>query len=138
MFRSRLAGALLISAAALVTMGASLSFQTTAWAGGVTFDDPDDDANAGPPFSGIVRDRDGGPISDAKVTVTVKIFNSSLILRTDPDGHFTVNGFDKSVSPDDVEIACSKDGYVQFAVSRRPTADPKAPIPVTCILQKQS
>ena len=138
MFRSRLASALLLGAAALAAAGTSVSFHATAWAGGVTFDDPDEDANAGPPFSGIVRDRDGNAISDAKVTVTVKIFNSSLILRTDQDGHFTVNGFDKSVSPDDVAIACSKDGYVQFAISRKPTSDPKAPIPVTCILQKQS
>ena len=133
----RLGTVLFLCAAALAPLGARFSFSGPAWAGGVTFDDPDDDANAGPPFSGFVRDRNGKPVEDAKVTVTVKIFNSSLILRTDPDGHFVVNGFDKSVSPDDVEIACSKDGYVQFAQTRRPTSDPKAPIPVTCILQKQ-
>jgi hypothetical protein len=135
---ARLGTALLIGAAVLTALMVNSSWHSMAWAGGVTFDDPDQDANAGPPFSGIVRDRSGQPVEDAKVTVTVKIFNSSLILRTDADGHFTVNGFDKSVSPGDVEFACSKDGYTQFAVSRRPTSDPKAPIPVTCVLQKQS
>jgi hypothetical protein len=127
-----------LCAAALTFLGAISSDRHKAWAGGVTFDDPDQDENAGPPFIGIVRDRSGSPVGDAKITVTVKIFNSSLILRSDADGHFTVNGFDKSVSPDDVEIACSKDGYTQFAEARRPwNGDPKQSVQVTCVLQKQ-
>lgn len=133
---ARIRTALRTCAVALLVFGATFSVGDRAWAGGVTFDSPDEDANAGPPFSGIVRDRDGNPVADAKVTVTVKIFNSTLILRTDADGHFAVNGFDKSVDPADIDIACSKDGYTQFAESRRPTSDPKAPIPVICILQK--
>lgn len=135
--RARPRTALLICGAALAVFGTAYPAHDRAWAGGVTFDDPDQDANAGPPFDGFVKDRDSNPVADAKVTVTVKIFNSSLILRTDADGHFTVNGFDKSVNPDDVDIACSKDGYTQFAELRRPTSSPTAPIPVLCILQKQ-
>jgi hypothetical protein len=137
MHRARLRTALLVCAAALMSFATPLSLRDRAWAGGVTFDDPDEDANAGPPYEGIVRDRDNSPIGDAKVTVTVKIFNSSLILRSDPDGHFTVNGFDKSVTPDDVDIACSKDGYTQFAETRRPSPNATGPIQVICILQKQ-
>jgi len=126
-----------LCAAALMAFGATFSTGGRALAGGATFDDPDDDTDSGPPFSGFVRDTAGNPVDDAKITVTVKIFNSTLILRTDPDGHFIVKGFDKSVDPSDVDIACSKEGYTQYAVSRRPTGDPTAPIPVYCVLKKQ-
>jgi hypothetical protein len=137
MQRASIRAALRTCAAALVVFGATFFLCDRVWAGGVTFDDSDDsDANAGPPFSGFVKDRDGNPIDDAKITVTVKIFNSTLILRTDPDGHFLVKGFDKSVDPGDVDISCSKDGYKPYAESRRPTSDPTAPIQVDCILEK--
>lgn len=130
--------ALRACAVALLTFGATFAVGDRAWAGGVTFDSPDDsEADAGPPFSGYVKDRDGNPVDDAKITVTVKIFNSTLILRSDPDGHFLVKGFDKSVDPADVDIACSKDGYQQYAESRRPTgSDPTSPIQIDCVLQK--
>lgn len=138
MQRAPIRAALRTCAAALMVFGATFAVGGRVWAGGVTFDDPDDsEANAGPPFSGFVKDRDGNPVDDAKITVTVKIFNSTLILRTDPDGHFLVKGFDKSVDPSDVDISCSKDGYKPYAVSRRPTSsDPTAPIQVDCVLEK--
>ena len=91
-------------------------------AGGGSFDTmDDDDQESGPPFVGNVRDRDGNPIADAKVTITVKAFNSSLILRTDDQGHFNVKGFDKSVDPDGVDFSCSADGFKFFARSKNQT-----------------
>jgi hypothetical protein len=138
MQRARIRTILRICAAALMAFGATFSVCDRVWAGGVTFDSPDDsDADSGPPFSGYVKDRDGNPVADAKITVTVTVFNSTLILRTESDGHFLVKGFDKSVDPKDVDISCSKDGYTEYAKSRRPQgSDPKAPIQVDCILQK--
>ena len=124
--------------AAVLAFGVAFSICDRVWAGGVTFASPDDSAaNAGPPFAGFVKDRDGNPLPDAKVTVSVKSFNWTLILRTDSNGHFFVNGFDKSVDPTTVEISCSKDGYKEYAKSRRPpSSNPKAAIETDCILQK--
>jgi hypothetical protein len=107
------------------------------FAGGGSFDTPDDDdADAGPPYVGDVKDSKGNPIGDAKITVTVKAYNSSLILRADDQGHFFVKGFDKAVNPDEVEIACSHDGYKPFALNRERGSADKAPVEITCLLEK--
>ncbi len=108
-------------------------------AGGGSFDSMnDDDQNAGPPFIGDVRDRDGQPIPDAKVTVSVQAFNSTLVVRADDQGHFTVKGFDASVDPDGVDFTCAADGYKFFARTKQKTGgDPKAPIAVTCLVEKE-
>ncbi len=45
-----------------------------------------------------------------------------------------MRGFDKSIDPDDVEIACSKDGYKETGHARKPTSDPTSPVEVDCIL----
>lgn len=124
--------------AAVLATGLTASASQSAFAGGGSFDDMDeDDADAGPPYVGDVKDSRGNPIADAKVTVAVKAFNSSLILRADDQGHFHIKGFDKSVNPDEVDIACSMDGYKPYALSRQPTgSDPKSPIEIVCVLEK--
>ncbi len=108
-------------------------------AGGGSFDSMDDsDDDSGPPYVGNVKDRDGNAIADAKVTIKVAAFNSSLILRTDDQGHFNVKGFDKSVDPDGVDFSCSADGFKFFARTKAKTGDgPKAPVAVTCLVEKQ-
>ena len=122
----------LVVAAVLLAAGSSSGL-----AGGGSFDTPDDDdADAGPPYVGDVKDSKGDPIADAKITVTVKAYNSSLILRTDDQGHFFVKGFDKAVNPDDVEITCSHDGYKAFALNRDRGSADKAPVEITCLLEK--
>jgi hypothetical protein len=107
-------------------------------AGGGSFDTMDDsDEDSGPPFVGDVKDRAGNPIADAKVTIKVEAFNSSLILRTDDQGHFNVKGFDKSVDPEGVDFTCSADGFKFFARTKEVTGTgPKAPIAVTCLVEK--
>ena len=123
---------------AVLGLGLTTFVSQSAFAGGGSFDSmDDDDEDAGPPYVGDVKDRSGNPIADAKVTVAVKAFNSSLILRADDQGHFHIKGFDKSVNPDEVEISCSMDGYKPFALSRQPTgSEPKSAIEIVCILQK--
>jgi hypothetical protein len=118
---------------------ASVMWSATALAGGGSFDGVDDeDADAGSPYVGDVKDNKGNVVPDAKITVTVKSYNSSLILRADDQGHFHVKGFDKSVKPEDVEIACSADGYQPFAMNREKTgAQDNAPIEITCVLEKK-
>lgn len=120
-------------------LGLAMAASPAARAGGGSFDTMDDtDEDAGPPFVGDVKDKDGVGIPDAKVTIVVKAFNSSLILRTDDQGHFNVKGFDKSVDPEDVDFTCSADGYKFFARSKQPTGSgPRDAIAVTCLVEKQ-
>lgn len=127
-----------LTLAAMLGLGLNAAANHYAFAGGGSFDSmDDDDEDAGPSYVGDVKDRSGNPLADAKVTVAVKAFNSSLILRADDQGHFHIKGFDKSVNPDEVEITCSMDGYKPFALSRQATgSEPKSPIEVICILQK--
>ena len=125
--------------AALLAAGAALA-PTGARAGGGSFDTmDDDDSDSGPPYDGDVKDKDSGRgIGDAKVTIAVKAFNSSLILRTDDQGHFNVKGFDKSVDPEGVDFSCSGDGYKFYARTKSPSGSgPRDPITVTCLVEKQ-
>ena len=128
-----------LTLAAMLAVGLTAATSHGAFAGGGSFDSmDDDDEDAGPPYVGDVKDNRGNPIADAKVTVMVKAFNSSLVLRADDQGHFHIKGFDKSVNPEEVEIACSMEGYKPFALNRQPTGtEPKAPIEIVCLLEKQ-
>ena len=95
------------------------------------------DDESGPPFIGDVKDKDGKATADAKVAISVKAYNSTVFIRADDQGHFTVKGFDKAINPEDIEITCSMDGYKPYAISRQPTgSDPRSPIEVICLLEK--
>ncbi len=123
---------------AIMVLALALAFAWEARAGGGSFGtDEDNDQDSGPSFFGFVKDKDGDAVDDAKITVTVKSLNSSMILRTDSQGHYFVRGFDKSVDPADVEVACSKDGYTETRHVRKPPLDPGSPVEVDCILDKQ-
>ena len=123
---------------AVLIAGAFCAATSATRAGGGSFDTMDDtDEDAGPPFVGNVKTRDGDPVADAKVTISVAAFNSKLILRTDDQGHFNVKGFDKSVDPEGVDFTCEGAGFKFFARTKAKTGDgPKAPIAVTCLVDK--
>jgi hypothetical protein len=111
---------------------------SSVFAGGGSFDDMDEhDDESGPPFIGDVKDKNGTPIADSKVSVTVAAYNSTVFIRTDDQGHFNVKGFDKEIKPDQIEISCSMEGYKPYAISRQVTGpDPRSPIEVICLLEK--
>jgi len=121
-----------------VAPGLTALTSQSACAGGGSFDDMDDhDDESGPPFIGDVKDRSGKPIADAKVSISVAAYNSTVFIRTDDQGHFNVKGFDKEINPDQIEITCSMEGYKPYAISRQPTGpDPRSPIEVICLLEK--
>jgi hypothetical protein len=125
---------------AIMVLALALARAGEARAGGGSFGNDEDTTgqDSGPAFFGFVKDNDGDSLDDVKITVTVKNLNSSLILRTDSQGHYFVRGFDKSVNPDDVAIACTKDGYHEAHHVRKPALDPGAPVEVDCILEKQA
>jgi hypothetical protein len=117
-----------------------VSAAPAARAGGGSFgsdDDTDNSQDAGPTFYGFVKTSAGDVVDDAKITVTVKSLNSSMILRTDSQGHYLVRGFDKSIDPGDVNVDCSKDGFKEVQHVRKPSLYPNAPIEVDCILDHQ-
>jgi hypothetical protein len=116
----------------------ALALASRAWAGANGFGNDDDDAkNNGPPFFGFVKDSGGGAIDDVKIVVTIKTLNASMVLHTDSQGHYFVPGFDKSIDPANVDIACTKDGYREIAHARKPALDAAAPVEVDCILARQ-
>jgi hypothetical protein len=127
------------AAVSIVAILASLVLGAPANAGGGSFTDDDqtDMQNSGPPFFGYVRDAKGDAVDDAKITVTVKNLNASMIIRSDSQGHYFLRGFDKSINPADVDIACSKDGFKETGHARKPTSDPTSPVEVDCILARQ-
>jgi hypothetical protein len=119
-------------------LACALALASRAWAGANGFGSDEADAkNNGPPFFGFVKDKGGGGIENAKITVTLKTLNASMVLHTDSQGHFFVPGFDKSIDPADVDIACTKDGYREIAHARKPALDAAAPVEVDCILDRQ-
>jgi hypothetical protein len=108
------------------------------WAGGGGFgSDEDDGKDAGPPYFGIVRDKDGNVIADAKITALIAKSNSTLVLRADSQGHFFVRGFDKSIDPKDVEISCGKEGFRTVLGAKSGAGDSSAPIEIICVLEHE-
>ena len=105
-------------------------------AGGVDFNLSDQAKNAGPGYFGVAVDQNGAPVPDAKITVTVTQFHSIVIERTDSQGHFFVQGFDRSIDPNGVNISCSKDGYQPEQAKKTIGTDPSAPVEVVCNLHK--
>jgi len=117
---------------ALVVLGLGLA--GAAWAGGGGFgSDEDSNQDSGPPYFGVVKDKDGKALADAKITATIAKSNSSLVLRADSQGHFFIRGFDKSINPSDVTISCGKEGYHETQGVKAP-ASGAAPIEVVCVL----
>ena len=92
----------------------------------------------GPSYFGFVKDAGGVPVRDAKVSASFK--NSlTLVTRTNATGAYRVNGFKNDVSPNDVTISCSKDGYKQVRVFRYPLpkGKPVKSVETECRLQRQ-
>jgi len=125
--------------AASIAVGVSFGWVDAGLAGGGSLDDNDEAQNAGTPFFGFVKDVDhGNVLSDAKVTAEIKNGNASLVTRSDSQGHYRITGFGQDVDPNQVDIACSKDGYkLHRAVKRRLSNDAGAPVEVDCLMLKQ-
>ena len=125
--------------AAAIVCSVALWIAPAALAGGGGFgSDEDDDKDSGPPFFGIVRDKDGHAVADAKITAVIAKSNSSLVLHADSQGHFFVRGFDKTIDPQDVQISCGKDGFrTAIGVKNGATAGASTPIEVICVLEHE-
>jgi len=106
-----------------------------AYAGG-EMGDPDH-VDEGTPFFGFVKDANGKPVVDAKVVAVVKD-GTRLIARSATNGMYNFGSLNKDLKPDDVTISCTKEGYKQLRVIRRPpsaTSTNKA-VETECRLQQ--
>src|SRR4030088_3700114 len=123
---------------ASMTIAVTCILSTALWAGGAGFGDDDDNSDEeGPSYFGFVKDANGATMPDAKVTVGVKD-RGGVVTGTDALGAYKVPGFGKEVSPDEVTVACEKQGYKQLRVYRRglPPPGSKNPVETECTLQR--
>lgn len=89
----------------------------------------------GSPYFGFVRDARGKGINDATLVATVKTTGETKSVETNILGHYTLDGFDKSISSNDVEISCEKDGFEQLRIERRVMEDRTLqPVEANCTL----
>ena len=89
----------------------------------------------GSPYFGFVRDARGRGVNDATLVASVKITGETKTVETNILGHYTLDGFDNSISSDDVEIRCEKDGFTQVRVERRVMQDRTLqPVEANCVL----
>ena len=91
----------------------------------------------GPTYFGFVRDQRNAPVNDAKVTLKIAS-GLTYVTRTDRSGIYRVRGLGKQVNPNEVAVTCSKDGYTQTRVLRRPVPRGKAvkSIETECRMQR--
>lgn len=115
--------------AAAFVVAAATAIQVSAFAGGLG-DDHGDGTDA--IFFGVVQDTRGAAIAGARVSLTFKTM--SFVTSTD-----AIGGYRMAVptDPDQSEISCRKDGYVQTGTNRRTSASTeKAPVEIDCTLKK--
>ena len=94
-----------------------------AWAAGEMGDAKHNDE--GVRFFGFVKDANGKPIVEAKVSAEIKN-GVKYVTHTGKNGMYSFNGFNKSVKPDDVTISCSQDKFRQTRVIRKTATGGKA------------
>lgn len=109
-----------------------------AYAGGGINEPHEHSEEDGPTYFGFVRDMRNAPINDVKITLKIAS-GLTYVTRTDRSGIYRVRGLGKQVNPNDVVITCSKDGYTQTRVLRRPNPRGKAvkSIETECRMQRQ-
>ena len=100
-------------------------------------DAPPPNTEEGPSYFGFVKDAGGVPVRDARVSASYRD-KLTLVTRTNATGAYKLPGFKKDISPDEVTIACSKEGYRQVRVFRHPSprGRPVRAVETECRLQK--
>jgi hypothetical protein len=117
-------------------LSSALIISPVAWAGGEA-DEHEHSDDEGPRFFGFVKDGSGRIVADAKVTAEIKGLGS-VVTRTDKMGAYKMPGFGKHISPNNIAISCSKDGYKQLRAVRRtpPGKTPVTAVETECVLQR--
>jgi hypothetical protein len=125
--------------AAVIALALTLAMCPPVWSGGNDDIGPEDHHDDGPSYFGFVKDTSGKIVPDAKVTAEIK-GRGSVVTRSDKLGTYKLPGFGKEITPNNVIISCSKDGYKQARILRRtpPGKKPLVAIETECTLQRVS
>jgi hypothetical protein len=127
-------------ACALITSAACLAPLTANANGGDFFEELAlhglrENPNMGSPYFGFVRDERGRGINDAKLIATVKSTGETKSVETNILGHYKLDGFDNTISSNQVELRCEKEGYSQIRIERRVMEDRTLkPVEANCFL----
>jgi hypothetical protein len=107
------------------------------WGGGSDDEAPDAHQDNGPSYFGFVKDQAGKPVPDAKVTAEIK-GRGSVITRTNGSGIYKLPGFGKEMTPNNIVISCSKEGYKHTRSITRsaPSKTPLSAVEVLCTMQR--
>ncbi len=132
------ASALNTALAVLVMAFMLITAAPTARAGGGINEPHEHTEEDGPTYFGFVKDLRNTPVNDAKVTLKIAS-GLTYVTRTDRSGIYRVRGLGNQVNPNDVVISCSKDGYQQTRVMRRPAprGKPVKSVETECRMQRQ-
>ena len=112
----------------------AMSLTVPALAGGDDYDAQNDTEGKGPAYFGFVRDHRGSPVPDAQVILRPKA-GDAVTLKSNVLGLYRSH-ITKDVRPADVEVSCSKTGYKQAGVMRRPGQNNDMHIETNCTLQR--
>ena len=92
--------------------------------------------NSGTHFFGEVKDIAGfRPLEGVRVKVAVTGTRMFLVVPTDEEGRFRLEGFGRDIPGKKVKVTCEKSGYrVVEASHQQMGKHPKSPIGVECLL----
>jgi len=123
--------------AAALGLGLILMISTPVWPGGSGDEGPDDHQDNGPSYFGFVKDTSGKIIPDAKVIAEIK-GRGSVVTRSDKLGTYKLPGFGTQISPANVIISCSKEGFKQVRIFRRTQLGktPVTAVETECTMQR--
>lgn len=95
--------------------------------------------DTGTHFFGEAKDVKGfAPLEGVRVKVAIVGTRQYLVVLTDADGKFRLEGFGKDLSADKVDVTCAKDGYRQVeALRRHVSRSISSPIVVECLLARR-
>jgi hypothetical protein len=136
---TRSAISVVIGMAAMVVLVSGLGDGARA-GGGESFGRDEEALAGGTRFFGFVKDTKGNVIPDVKIVVEIKGRNASLVMRANADGHYHLPALGKDMTPDNVTITCSKEGY-KMATGVVMASNPNPPdgipaVEVDCILAR--
>ena len=122
---------------AVMALGLAFGWQAAGWAGGEADDHDDHDEQAGGvSYYGFVKDHRGVLVGEAKVAAEIKN-RGTIVTHTNILGAYRIPSFGKEISPDDISISCSKEGYRQLRITRRSDMnEAKKAIEIECTLQR--
>jgi hypothetical protein len=95
--------------------------------------------NSGTHFFGEVKDIAGfRPLEGVRVRVAVTGTRMFLVVLTDEEGHFRLEGFGRDIPGNKIKVTCEKDGYRAVDTSHQQMGKhPRSPIGVECLLRRQ-